>query len=301
MKARIMFKRAAAASTILISIAGAYLYGVISHRDRLPPFPQILWIKNHLFPDRIGFSDTRGRIEIPCASLRGGRTMVALAFGQSNAGNHGETLYRPAKPVYNYYRGRCYEAADPLLGPTGDAGTVWTRLADRCIRSGLYDRVLIIPIAVGTTTVSEWAPGGYLNRLLVQTIRDVSSLGLTITHCFWIQGQSEDSVGEIGSTAVRDRYIERFTAMVKGMRELGVRAPVFVAISTISHKGFNPAVQEAQRMLVNPALGILPGPDYDDIMKNPNNRWEEVHLSHQGLELATHAWLKALTSERIRQ
>ena len=201
---------------------------------------------------------------------------------------------------YNYYRGRCYHAVDPLLGPTGDAGTVWTRLADRCIRSGLYDRVLIIPIAVGATTVSEWAPGSYLYRLLAKTIRDVSSQGLTITHCFWIQGQSEDSAGEIGTTAVRDRYIERFTAIIKGMRELGVRAPVYVAISTISHNGFNPAVQEAQRMLVNPALGILPGPDYDAIMKNPANRWEEVHLSHQGLEIATQAWFTALTSERVR-
>src|SRR5574339_1091325 len=79
-----------------------------------------------------------------------GHTMIALTFGQSNAGNYGKGEYiLHNNSVFNYYEGQLYTAKDPLIGTTGTGVSVWTRVADMVIDSGLYKRVIIIPIAVG--------------------------------------------------------------------------------------------------------------------------------------------------------
>lgn len=287
-----MIKKYLIVILVLSSVVLSYFYGLLSHRDRLAPYPQLLYIKDHLFPERIGFSDTMNRAEAPCGNIRGGRVMVALAFGQSNSGNHGETLYRPELSVYNFFSGRCYRAEDPLLGATGDRGSVWTRMGDLLIRQKLYERVVIIPIGVGTTVIEQWSPEGYLHRRIIDAIRRSGAAGLSITHMFWVQGGSEPRTR--GNAANRDSYRRNFLAMLKSIREQGVRAPVYVAISTFNDTGFIPDIQEAQRLLVDPARGILAGPDTDRFYLDPKNAWEQVHLSHTGLDASARAWLEAI-------
>lgn len=277
---------------LLLSLTAGYLYGLYSHRDYLPPYPQLLAIKNHLFPLSIGFSDTSGKTEVPCAPAPGKRTMVALAFGQSNSGNHGETLYRPERPVYNFFRGRCYKAEDPLLGPTGDRGSVWSRLGDLLVASGRYDAVVFIPIGVGTTTISQWTAGGYLHRRITNAIGEARSRGLRITHLLWVQGGSEQRTR--GDAANRDAYRKNFMAMLKSIRDNGVDAPIFVAPATFSHAGVNPDIHEAQTGLADPDRGIFPGADNDILYGDSGNSWEKVHLSHRGLELCARAWRDAI-------
>ncbi len=276
----------------LMAMVPSYFYGLISYRDRLAPYPQILYVRDRLFPERIGFSDTTSRSMIPCGDIRGGRVMVALAFGQSNSGNHGETRYRPEQPVYNFFRGRCYRAEDPLLGATGDRGSVWTRLGDLLIRQGLYDRVVIIPIGVGTTTIDQWTAGEYLHRRIIRAIRESGEAGLPITHMFWVQGGSEPRSDR--SAANRGHYRDLFLSMLKSIRDLGVGAPVYVAVSTFNDTGFIRDIQEAQRRLVDPAMGIRAGPDTDIFYLDLKNIWETVHLSHAGLDASARAWLSAI-------
>ena len=277
---------------LLLSLTVGYFYGLYSHRDYLPPYPQLLEIKNHLFPLSIGFTDVSGKTALPCARTAGKRSMVALVFGQSNSGNHGETLYRPARPVYNFFKGRCYKAEDPLLGPTGDRGTVWSRLGDLLIARGLYDSVIFIPIGVGTTTIDQWTEGGYLHRRIINAIRESSVSGLRITHLFWVQGGSEKRTR--GDAANKEAYKKNFMAMLKRIRENGVDAPIFVAPATYSHAGVNPDIREAQLELADPKRGIYTGADNDILYQNRENRWETVHLSHRGLELCARAWLDAI-------
>ena len=285
-------KRIAAACIIACAMGLSYLYGVYYHRDRLPPYPQLLTLKNRLFPESIGFKDTRGRIEVPCGEIGGEKLMVALAFGQSNSGNHGETVHASMEGVYNLYRGRCYRAEDPLPGTTGDRGSIWTRLGDLLVRSGRYDRVVFIPIGVGSTTIEEWAPGGYLHGRVINTIRESRALGLGITHLFWVQGGSEPR--SEGDGANIERYRERFLAMVGSIRDEGVTAPVFVAVSTFNGRDVNPDIQAAQRGLADPARGIFAGPDDDEVLRDASSRWEGLHLSARGLERCARRWRLAL-------
>ena len=48
-------------------------------------------------------------------------------------------------------------------GVTGQGGSIWTDLGNRLIEEGVFDQVLIAPIAVGGTKVSRWVPGGDFN------------------------------------------------------------------------------------------------------------------------------------------
>jgi hypothetical protein len=75
------------------------------------------------------------RTEVPISSVHSGRIMVALVFGQSNSANSGETPYKSRQGVYNFYKGKLYRAQDPLLGATGDGGSVWTRLGNNWVTS----------------------------------------------------------------------------------------------------------------------------------------------------------------------
>ncbi|HOT46096.1 MAG TPA: sialate O-acetylesterase [Spirochaetota bacterium] len=276
----------------LSAVTLSYFYGLMSHKHRLPPFPQLMYLKEHLMPETIGFRDTAGRKEVPCGDIRGGRTMVALAFGQSNSGNHGETLYTPKKAVFNFFNGRCYRAADPLLGATGDGGSVWTRLGDLLIGRGLYDRVVIIPIGVGTTTIDQWTTGGYLHRRIVKAIEQSRACGLEITHLFWVQGGSEPRTR--GDRANREHYKKCFRDMLGSIRDKGVKAPVYLGIATYTDTGPIPDIEDALRGLADPGKKIYVGADNDILYEDPENHWERVHLSHRGLELCSKAWLEAI-------
>jgi hypothetical protein len=274
------------------SITASYFYGLFSHRDYLPPYPQLLEIKCHIFPLSIGFTDTSSRTEVSCEQIKGRRLMVALVFGQSNSGNHGETIYKPQQPVYNFFRGRCYRAEDPLLGPTGDRGSVWSRLGDMLIKEGMYDTVVLIPIGVGTTTIDQWTEGGYLHPRIINAIKESKSRGLKITHMFWVQGGSEKRTS--GDAQNKEAYKRNFMTMLRSIRMMGVDAPLYVAVATYNDTGVINDIRAAQQELVDPYNKIVAGPDVDALYFNKKNRWEEVHLSHQGLELSTRAWLSAI-------
>jgi hypothetical protein len=117
-----------------------------------------------------GFADTRWKSLVSCAiSGARSRTVVILIAGQSNAGNHGggdPYVARDQVDNFNLKDGLCYHAADPLLGTTAEGANFATRLGDLLIDAGAFDRVILVPIAVGGTTMEEWAGDSPVARLL---------------------------------------------------------------------------------------------------------------------------------------
>ena len=95
------------------------------------------------------------RVERPCTPISG-KTAIIVVHGQSNAANYGSARYTAREAVDNFdpATGKCFAAADPLLGTDGAGGSFATRLGDILIEAGRYDRVIIVPIARGSSSIS---------------------------------------------------------------------------------------------------------------------------------------------------
>jgi hypothetical protein len=214
-------------------------------------------------------------------------------FGQSNASNSGESRGEPHAGVFEVYGGRLYEARDPLLGAAGDGGSVWLRLGALEVTGGHFDTVVLVPFAVSTSEIARWAPGGNLHDALLRVISDAHERGLTFTHLLWQHGEA-DALAHTSGQA----YRERFLAMLAAIRRAGVSAPIYVARA--SRCGRVRPVEEirtAQSALIEPAKGVLAGPDTDAL--GFALRYDGCHFSAEGLDRAAELWRDAIHSGGI--
>lgn len=259
----------------------AFIVGAISQRDPL-------FSPAH---DELGFVDTGGRTKIGCATLTAPNTAVLLTLGQSNAGNHGEAPFVPTEAVFNFdpADGACYTAREPLLGATGSGSSPWTRLGDRLIAASLYDKVVIVPIAIGGSSVTDWASGDGHTRL-VSAVRGVVSAGLSISHVLWHQGETDAINGMSGET-----YARHLTAVLRSVRTLGVSAPIYIAQASLCMDSpRNDDIREGQRAVVTRLEGIIAGPD-TDTLTGPDMRYDGCHFTAQGLDAHAELWFEAMT------
>lgn len=228
------------------------------------------------------------RKEVDCRLASSGKTLVGLAFGQSNAANFGETRYRPRKPVYSFHEGQCYAADDPLPGAASYGGSVWSRLGDKVVESGMFDHVIWISVGEGGSSIDRWTVGGDLYDRLIAAVEDARKHGLEITHAFWHQGESDRTKG----TSETD-YQRMFLGMLEGLRRAGVDAPVFVAVASYCYGKAGMEVRRAQRSLVNSDHKIYAGPD-TDTLSSQEDRYDDCHFSDVGLRRHADAWFDAL-------
>jgi hypothetical protein len=245
--------------------------------------------QNGDYEPRNDYVNMINRKRVSCNKILGPRTMVALVFGQSNSANSGYARYTPLHDVYVFYEGKCYTAVDPLPGPNGTGGTVWSHLGDKLIEAGLYDKVLFVAVGVGGTNIARWIPSGDLYPRVLDAIASLDSRGIKITHMLWHQGESDS-----GMHTKKDDYKKMFMAMLEDIRKHGVDAPIYVAVATRcggQPEGFE--IQQAQRELVNPALKIFPGA-YSDELTSIDDRPDSCHFTGSGLDKHATLWLNAI-------
>jgi hypothetical protein len=238
-------------------------------------------------------NDTAGRKQT-AAAIDGdrSRTAVIIILGQSNAANHGAGRYAAKHRVdnFNIYDGRCYRAEDPLLGASGDGGNFATRFGDKLIEEGLFDRVILAPIAMGGTTVEQWADQGMFNRRIPVLIRRLHDAGLSADFTLWHQGEGNPGMGDRGGRQYRKNLLE----VVETFRRYGVDAPFFVALATLCGGPHQNAenIRAGQKGAVDPSAGIYLGADTDII--GVDYRWDKCHFDDIGLSLAAALWLEVI-------
>jgi hypothetical protein len=241
-----------------------------------------------------------GRLVAPILANPPG-TVVILTFGQSNAANSCEERYAPrgAVHVFNIFDMKFYRAIDPLPGASDAGGSVWGRLGDRLIDAGFARSVLFVPIAFGATYIEDWAPGGQRYRRLMFALHRLKWAGVPVDMLCWHQGES--NANHTAMTA--DEYRDCFRAMLHGLREAGVEAPVYVALATLCEDKSHPFQNSAQIRLGQKKLvssdSVLPGPDTDQI--GIAHRHDGCHFAASGQELAAQAWFKAITAGRFER
>ncbi|HTJ56410.1 MAG TPA: sialate O-acetylesterase [Devosiaceae bacterium] len=297
---------------LLLLLPAVYFVGAMSVRHNVFPWPQVFALKEHLAgsgtqplaESRYVFdSDERlvadeTKTAVPCPKQTD-RTAVLLVLGQSNAANHGGQRYRSeyGAQVVNFFGGKCFVAASPLLGSTDARGEYWTQLGNLLIASGKFDNVVIAPLAFTGSEVARWARGGDINGLLVETARQIEEGGYGVTDVLWVQGEADYVKGT--ST---DAYRERFLSMVDTLRGQDIEAPVYVAIASKclepSNGGFkvnapdNPVVR-AQLALSKSGNGLKQGVNTDSLLDEVD-RYDDCHIDGTGSDKVSRAWADLL-------
>ncbi|MFP5257731.1 MAG: hypothetical protein ACLGQH_01790 [Acidobacteriota bacterium] len=236
-----------------------------------------------------------------CAALVGGRTMVALVFGQSNASNTVDPGYDSGQSVHAYFGGTCRKAHDALPGATGTKGSSWPRLGDRAVGSGLYDAVVFADIARGGSSILQWGPGGELNPLLLDTLDDLGRRGMTPTHVLFHQGEADCALG----LDPRD-YAVLLGAVIDQIRgKVGERCDILIAraslyLDPVCSDPRDPAcyrscpnLTAAQTEAADPARRILSGPD-TDVLVPWFDRNDGYHFTAKAADRFAAAWMPLL-------
>jgi Carbohydrate esterase, sialic acid-specific acetylesterase len=227
-----------------------------------------------------------------------GDPSVFLIIGQSNGGNHGETKHAAKRSVFNFnpFDGLCYRACDPLLGATGDGGSPWCMLGDALIAEGFAQSILLCPLSVGGATVGEWAPGGTYHHRLIYGIERLREAGFCPCYVLWHQGEADALYGTSA-----DDYVNAFRVLAQSLRDLDIRAAIYVAIASYfavpeGYGASQAIIRRAQQSLISPKDLILPGPDTDLI----RDRFDGCHMGNTGLREHAQMWQTSLRGTRHR-
>ena len=276
---------------LLLFLCLAYVYGVMSFKFRILPYPQITSIFNALKgKDRLShiFRNTSHREKTPCVSEASEETMVLVVIGQSGAANTGDTQYSSNERVLNFFEGECYMAVDPLLGATYIGGSIWTRFGDLVIKEGLYNKVVIVPVAVGGTTAKAWAHEKELKGLLNNTVKYIKAKGMGTTHVFYMQGEADT----LYKTTQKD-YEKHLKNLIGYLRTQGIVSPVWISITTRVNEGVSQHIREAQKNIIDSTDNVFAGPDTDTV-DGREYRYDGVHFSGKGMDRLSTMWLESI-------
>jgi hypothetical protein len=236
-----------------------------------------------------------GKTEVECPAQSAG-TGVLLVIGQSNAANHADKKINTKYPaqVLNYFDGKCYIAASPLLGSTGEDGEFLTPLADQLIDRNIYRNVVIISSAVAGTSVSRWQEDGDMNQMLMDTLTPIKKY--KVTDVVWHQGESD-----YGNTSAKV-YEKSFYSLKRSLKAVGVNAPFFVAVATKC--GHNPDwiannhTAEGQKNLEDNKQIFL-AVNTDEMLTNEDRSSDYCHFSESGQFKTAQAYAQVI--EKFRQ
>ena len=290
---------------LALTFVVTYLFGIYSYSRELWPIETLRELKRWADPPKpnVGQYDRQERLvaypnktEVACPAS-GTATAVILAIGQSNAANDAAKKVTTRFPdrVFNYFDGRCYIAASPLLGTTSEGGEFLTLLADDLIAAGTYRRVIIVAAAHGGSSVLRWQRNGDLNKRLLSTLKTLPP-GYKVTEVVWHQGERDF---ELMTPA--DLYAASFNSLLETLRENGVDAPVFNAVATrcgakANWTAGNPTAN-AQRAVIDDRRIFL-GADTDALLGDADRRADKCHLGESGQTKTAAAYAQAIKTFR---
>lgn len=226
-------------------------------------------------------------------------TAVILAFGQSNSANAANTRidYSDDLRILNYHDGRCYRAASPLLGATHTGGEFLTTMSAKLLESGRYSQIILVPAGVGNSAVSAWQAGRPLNTMLMDLVKELLD-HYPVTHLVWHQGESD----QYRKTRTW-QYIDHFESMLNSIRDLGVDAPIFIALTTKCGPApvdVDSSVRLAQAQLVEKHADIHLAIDSDLELGVADRAKDQCHLSASGIEKMAAGYAASISKQNRR-
>ena len=296
------------------------------------PDPYML---NETFVQGYGYPPNRNTSGLSLGSQTinsGIANLVLIVAGQSNIDNFTEsTAYSPTNPTaldnLNIYDSAIYKAVAPLLGTSftlENGGSDYVHsgliLADALVTAGKFARVIIIPVAIGSTSVADWGGGsavsgdpavGLLTTRIPVAIARLTQRGITCgstnVTCAIIWGQGEAD-NFLSTSAVN--YVASFNNMVTLTAAAGFVGRWFVAKQTYFNGSADATVQGAQTNasgsggVINNSAGIYLGANADALVGNvcnPNHACrfsDNTHFTYNGQVAyatdVTYGWQQAM-------
>lgn len=240
------------------------------------PSTKLLLLKAHLIEQHVIPRDNlqRDPREVPCPK----GAHVLILGGQSNAANQGGTRGRFPTDVLNFYQGHCFTAVDPLLGASGDQGSVWSRVSWR-------EPTILVPVAIGQTRIAEWTPGGPLWPRVLSAMNDLQAAGLKADTVWWHQGESDAMAG-----VSPEQYANSLRDLIGAFRNLGVKRIVVATASKCMHvQSIELTTGQRRTILEN---GAILGPETDSI--GDQYRRDGCHFNDAGMKMAGAMWSRYL-------
>ncbi|MBI5458086.1 IPT/TIG domain-containing protein [Candidatus Kaiserbacteria bacterium] len=269
--------------------------------------------------------DPTGHSEVSCAAIPAStnRLGVILVAGQSNAANSAQAnssgqFFTTNNPIYNLNigDGKCYSAKNPLLGADGTNQAFAYPLASQFIDAGIFERVLIVPVAVSGSYIEQWigapwhTPGNQHYARIETAIQKLNALGLKPSFILWHQGEGNagefihsDTPDGTPITVTEDlkyggtlSWMRNFFRIVAGVRGMGITSvPIFVAQATSCGSAeTSEVIRLAQRSVVDPVWNIFAGPDTDAIPFSYRRADDGCHFSHDGNIVHAQKWFDAI-------
>lgn len=221
------------------------------------------------------------------------RNLVLFNVGQSNSTNVLPTSAIPtnasAVDNFNVYDGAMYDVvAGPLLGTqgytsglgTGINGAIITKVADLLVTNNKFDRVIIVPLAISGSPISEWGAGGSLYDRMCVAVRRLAARGITpaVTNVTFasvlMQGEAD---GAGGTSAIA--YQTSVNQMIDRAASCGFSGRWFISLETWSLGVVYPTIRGAQAGLANGST-IFVGGDLDTILGT--GRTDNIHFNDTG-------------------
>ena len=188
------------------------------------------------------------------------KTLVLIVTGQSIPTNITPTLYTPtnssAVSQLNIYDGAFYPIASNVLGSSYyqgafGPGNITVRIADSLVSNGYFNQVLLVNVAVGSTSAAQWATSQFTNRVAVAMLRlkaqgiTPSTIGVTFGY-LRMQGEAELALGTSQSA-----YTASVNAELSAATAAGFSGRIFIPEETWINGSTYAPVQNAQIALVN--------------------------------------------------
>jgi hypothetical protein len=251
--------------------------------------PYVIPDPSSVITDAQPFADTTGRVVVPSGLVPGERTLVLVFFGQSLSVNEVptvRTITQAKNHQLNILDGLCYRTAEPMLGINVSGGTVtdprgtWmSRLGDNLIAHGVTDRTVLVPAAVGGTTIAQQvddAAPPYLGNKINTVAMRIRDAGLKPSAIFLGIGESDTSAGTTQAAYAANQA--KFIAMCN--REMP-NTPILIARESYYYGAVSSAVLAAQDAAVNNTT-VFAGENCELIPSS--GRYDNTHLNEAGAD-----------------
>lgn len=241
---------------------------------------------------QLSFQNTNGRTARTNGLVSGQNTGIFITAGQSNIANTVATTYTPTNGSvidnFNAFDGSMYAYADPTLGTDDSRGTFMGRLADAWINDATYDRVIVVPVAVGQTSIAQWQ--SLLFRRVIIASQRLALAGMTADAVIWMQGEQDKNDGTTQSV-----YQAALSSVIAAHRTAGFSCPWFIGLCTYTGGTTSTAVRAAQSAVVN-GTDIFAGADSDTLTGTAVNRQaaDDTHMTAAGATSLAALWKTAI-------